>query len=332
MKKILGGLLTGAVIVAALSGTAWAQTLILATDRVGTGFNAAGSGLAKIITEGSSLRVIVRPFGGPDAYLDPLESGEVQLAAISATSTHWAAAGKNPSGKVYKNLRILRSGAGGVRLTFAVARDSDIKSLADLRGHKVASNYGGHAVLKTSTTATLATAGLTWNDVQPVPVTGAVEGVRELGTGRVDASWAAFGMPIAREVNAKIGIRYLSFDNSAKTMGILKERLFPGSKLVMMKANPKMGVDQDSYFLSFDSYLVANKDLDDATVKTILEALWKETDQLVKIHRNLRGFTHNEAVTTVPMVPYHPAAVAFYKEKGVWSAAAEAANNKAMKQ
>ena len=43
-----------------------------------------------------------------------------------------------------------------------------------------------------------------------------------------------------------------------------------------------------------------------------LEGLWEGTDELVGLHRGLSGFTHEAAVTTAPVAPYHPAAVEFY--------------------
>ncbi len=323
LKKsaILGGMA-----LTLFASAASAQTMIIATDRVGTTFNAIGSGIAKVVTESSPARVIVRPFGGPDAFLGGFDNGELQLATLSSSSTFWAASGKNPSGKKYANMRIIRAGAGGVRLTLAVPKDSDIKRIADLKGRKVASDYGGHAVIPTSVSAALATGGLTWNDVKQVPVTGAVEGVRQIGEGRLDAAWAAFGMPIAREVHAKIGLRYLSFEATPDSLATLRKMIFPGAQLVTMKANPKVGLETDTNFISYESYLLAHKDVDDASIKAVLAALWDNTDTLTKIHRGLKGFTNDYAVSTLPVVAYHPAAIDFYKEKGVWTKEADMAN------
>ena len=319
-------LLLGAAVAAFAVGPVSAQTLTLATDAAGTTYNAVGSGMAKVITEGSSVRVIVRPFGGPDSYLDQLNNGEINFAALSGSSMHYAYNGKNKNKKAYKNMRLVRSGEGGLYVGFIVMNNSDIKTVAGLKGRRVASSYGGHAVIGPSITGALATAGLTWDMVKPVPVTGANDGVAALDNGRVDTAWSSLGQPVVSQLNAQKGIRYLSFEKSPKSLAALRKIIFPGVKLEMIKKNPSLGVQDDVNLITYDAYLVAHKDVPDATVKKVLEAMWNKTDELVKIHRGLRGFTREAAVTDIPMAPYHPAAVAFYKEKGIWSKEAEAAN------
>lgn len=304
------------------------QTLTLASDAPGSTYNAVASGMAKVITEGSSVRVIVRPFGGPDNYLDQLNNGEVNLAALSSSTAYISYHGDNRAKKKYRNLRVLRAGRGGLFVGFIVLQNSDIKLVADLKGRRVTSDFGGHAVISKSMTGALATAGLTWKDVRPVPVTGANDGVHALDNGRVDASWASLGQPVARELHAKKGIRYLGFDKTPAALETLRKHIFPGVKLEIVKKNPGIGVGNDIFLITYDAYLVAHKDADGKAVKAALGALWKGTSELVKIHRGLSGFIHEAAVTDIPVVPYHPAAIEFYKEKGVWTEAAQKANAK----
>jgi TRAP transporter TAXI family solute receptor len=300
----------------------------MATDKVGSTFNAIGAGLAKIVTEGGKDRVVVKAFAGPDAYLGALQQGEVDLAALSASTAWTSYHGKNRAKRRYDKLRILRSADGGVRLTFLVAEKSGIRSVKDLKGRRLTAGFGGHAVIPRSMAGGLATAGLTWDDVQKVPVTGAVDGVQALGAGRVDASWTSYGMPIAREVHARIGVRYLPIEPGPKSLAALRKHIFPGVQLVLTRAEPKIGLPEDAYLISYDSYLASGPELDGKTVHSVLSALWDNTDKLVKVHRGLKGFSRERSVTDIPMVPYHPAAIAFYKAKGVWTAEAQAANDK----
>lgn len=310
------------------AGSISAQTVTLATDAAGTTYNAVGSGMAKMITEGSKLRVIVRPFGGPDAYLDQLNNNELNFAALSGSTAYLSYNGKNRAKKAYKNLRLVRSGEGGLKVGFIALKDSGITKVTDLRGKRVASDYGGHAVISRSIAAALASANLGWNDVKGVPVTGANDGVTALEGGRVDACWASLGQPVVRQLNATKGVRYLSFVKSDSSVAMLRQMIFPGVKLETVKKNPSIGVQEDIYMITYDAYMVTNKDVPDAVVRQALEALWAKTDELVKIHRGLGGFTRASAVTELPMVPYHPAAIAFYKEKGLWSKEAAMANGK----
>jgi TRAP-type uncharacterized transport system substrate-binding protein len=62
-------------------------------------------------------------------------------------------------------------------------------------------------------------------------------------------------------------------------------------------------------------------------IKEVLQALWDNTKELNKAHFSLRGFKHKSGASNLPLVPYHPAAIAFYKEKGLWTAKVDKANS-----
>jgi TRAP-type uncharacterized transport system substrate-binding protein len=66
---------------------------------------------------------------------------------------------------------------------------------------------------------------------------------------------------------------------------------------------------------------------DPKVIKDVLQALWDNTPELNKAHFSLRGFKHKSAASNLPLVPYHPAAIAFYKEKGIWTDEVAKANS-----
>ena len=66
-------------------------------------------------------------------------------------------------------------------------------------------------------------------------------------------------------------------------------------------------------------------------LRDALEALWKSEKEVTKAHFSLRGFKNKTAATDLPMMPYHPVAIAFYKSKGIWKAKHDVANAAAMK-
>ncbi|MGE0630374.1 MAG: TAXI family TRAP transporter solute-binding subunit, partial [Hyphomicrobiaceae bacterium] len=277
------------------AGTAGAQTLTLATDNVGSTYNAVGSGFAKTITENSKRRVIVRPHAGPDAYLDQLDRGEINFATFSSSTAFIARQGNNRAKKKYLNLRLITAGEGGLYVGFATLAKSGIKTLADLKGKRVASDFGGHAVIGKSISGALAAAGLTWADVKPVPVTGANDGIRAMDNGRVDASWSSLGQPVARELHAKEGLRYLSVPDTPEALAKMRSIIFPGVNVVTVKATPAIGLPEDTKLINYDAYLAGNAKLKDEDVKAVLEAVWDHFDQLQKIHRGLRGFSQKAA-------------------------------------
>lgn len=308
------------------AGAASAKTIIIASDRAGTLYNATNSGIAKVLTRHSGYRVVVRAFGGPDAYIHAMNKGEYALTAISSNSAWFNYNGKTKSKRKTRNLRILRSGSGALRLSFIVYADSDIKTFADLKGHRVTSDFGGHAAINPIVNGALAVSGVSWSDLTPVPVTGALDSPRALGAGRVDAAWGSLGMPVVREIHAKKKVRYLSLDGSAKTLAELRRLVFPGVRLVKMPALKHLGLPKPTTMITSDSYLLTHKDADPAMLKAVLKALWDNQAELQKAHFSLRGFKNKTAATDVPVVPYHPVAINFYRSKGIWNSTIAAAN------
>ena len=309
-----------------IAGSASAKTLVMATDRAGTLYNATGSGLAKVLTKHSGHRVVVRAFGGPDAYIHAMNKGEYDFTAVSSNSAWFNYNGKTKAKRSTKNLRILRSGSGALRLSFVVYADSNINSFADLKGRRVSSDFGGHAAINPIVTGALAVAGLTWKDVKPVPVTGALDSPRALGADRVEAAWASLGMPVVREIHAKKKVKYLSLDGSAKTLAELRRLVFPGLRLVKMPPLKHLGLPVPTTLITSDSYFLTHKNADPAVLKAVLNALWENEKELQKAHFSLKGFKNKTAASDLAMLPYHPAAIAFYKAKGIWSSKMAAAN------
>jgi TRAP-type uncharacterized transport system substrate-binding protein len=75
-------------------------------------------------------------------------------------------------------------------------------------------------------------------------------------------------------------------------------------------------------------YLVAGKGVPDATVEAALRAIWDGTDTLRPMHPLFREWTRERVASHEVTLPYHPAAVRFFKERGVWKPEMEQAQQK----
>lgn len=285
---------------------------------------AATSGVAKIISQNSPIAVRVRNFSTPEAWLPELDSGKIDLGTHFA-ATAWLVYNQIDSNLELKNLRLVRSSAATTPIGFMVRADSDIKSVGDLKGKRVAGGYGGHPIMRRLAGGVLTAYGLGWSDVQMVPVPAAQQGSEALVDGRVDAAWYAVFAPATREAHTKIGVRFLPLDMTPERLEIVRKEIFPGILPIAVPADMPWA-PKGTGLISYEYYVLASTHTDADSVKTVLETLWAHNEEVRKVHPVLRGFTNKAAVSGRPVIPYHSAAVEFYKSKGAWTAEAEAAN------
>lgn len=308
------------------------NTVGIATHSVGGAYHASGSGVASLISQKTPIRAVVQPYAGPSAWVPIMQTGEVKMGLLSAFDAACAFQGIYGYEKPYDKLRAVCRGNEMKSTTLTVLEDSGIESIKGLKGKKVASDYGGNKFLDNLTNAMLQSVGMTWDDVNKVPVPDFRTSLRRLREGRIDAgSTGSPTTPAAMELETAKGIRPLAFGDMNPTdiqdgtpadqVGLL-ERLVPGCYLSIAKKGVGT-VDEDTVLITSPVFFAASIDLSEDAVYEILKTVWDNFKDLHSVHPWLKQWTPETMAASKQPAPYHPGAVKFYKEIGVWTAEME---------
>jgi TRAP transporter TAXI family solute receptor len=324
------GSLVGAMLLFLLPfGTAQAQqmpkSVTIGTNPAGTVFYALSGGLASVISGGAPFQAVIQPYTGTSTFLPLLDNGEIDFGIINAVEMNFAyqgparfkVGGKNPLPHV-PNTRLIMRGSP-LQVSLVVKKDSPIKTVYDVKGKRVTGEYPANAAIWFHVFTGLASGGLTWNDVKVVPVPAVNEGVDALVQGRADVSNHAIGAAKIREADASVGVRFVSLDCSPQGEERVKKAV-PGYYPITLKSGSSTGIVGDTCVLSYDIYFVGHKGLSDQIVQATLKSIWDNVDKLPPLHVQFKEWTRERAASADVTLPYHPAAVQFYKEKNLWSA------------
>jgi hypothetical protein len=224
--------------------------------------------------------------------------------------------GKNPLSHV-PNARLLMRGSP--LFIGLVAKKDGVKSIAEVKGKRLAGEYPANIAIWYHAYAALASAGFTWNDVKVVPVPAVNDGIDALVQGRADAAIHAIGAAKVKEADASVGVRIVPLDCSAPGDSRVRKAV-PGYSTTTLKAGFSTGVIGDTCVLNFDIYFLGHKALSNDVVQTSLRAIWDNIDKLPPLHAQFQDWTRERAASADVTVPYHPAAIQFYKDKNLWNA------------
>jgi TRAP transporter TAXI family solute receptor len=260
-----------------------------------------------------------------------MDTGETDMGVLTSADAVTSYKGIILYKKPFKNTRILVLG-GALQLSFYVPKDSPIDTVAELKGKRIPADFPGIPIARLSSTAALATAGLTYNDITRVPVSDLQAGAQAFLEGRTDAGWHSVGSPAVEEANARKGgvkwISVISTPEGAKKM----EEIYPGSYPAVAKAGSATGIVKDTALLNNDIYLVASKDLSEEAAYEVVKALWEYNQELGDAYPALKAWRRERMVSKNAFIPYHPGAVKFFKEKQAWSKEMEALQAKLLSQ
>src|SRR5580765_3392200 len=320
---------TATVIILATSGSGQAQKLpastTIGTNPAGTAFYAVSAGLAKVISGAGPMQSIVQPYTGSSTFLPLLDSGELDFGIVNAVEMNLGyqgpaklkISGKNPLPHV-PNIRLIMRGSP-LSVSLVVKKDSPIKTVYDVKGKRVTGEYPANIAIWYHIYTELANAGLTWDDVKVVPVPAVNDGVDALIQGRADAANHAIGVAKVKEADAAIGVRYLSLDCSGAGDARVRKAV-PGYYLITLKSGSSTGIVGDTCVLAYDIYMVGHKGLANEVVTHSLKAIWDSIDKLPPLNPQFQEWTRERAASSDITIPYHAAAVQFYKEKNLWNA------------
>ncbi|HWO43629.1 MAG TPA: TAXI family TRAP transporter solute-binding subunit [Candidatus Eisenbacteria bacterium] len=295
------------------------RTAAIGTNPAGTGAHAIGASLAAIGSKATPISVRVQPYNGPNAWMPLLHDGELEFGIMNILDASMAMRGTGNYEKPYPSVRVVSGGVFPFTAAMLVRDRSDIKQFGDLRGKRVAWDYGGHAINQTWVEAMLEASGVKPNEVVHIRVSNLNDGVRGVAEGKVDASITGVGIALVEEVNATEPIRYLSLPTTDAAKAVLARY---GASIV--KQPQVTGVKGDTYVIGYPLHLVSSTKVNEKTVYTLVKAWWDNMAELQTKHPLLKQWTKESQAITNFTIPYHPGAIQFYKEVKLWTAKHEA--------
>lgn len=328
-------ILLGLALLAPISASAQQlpRSVTIGANPPGTVFYALASGIAKVVSGAASFQVVVQPYTGTSTFLPLVNSGELDLGLIGAAdlvmayqgSQRLKIGGQNPFPHT-PHVRLVMRGSplmGGL----LVRKNSPIKSIHEIKGKRVTGEYRAHLAMWTIMFAHLVSAGLTWEDVKVVPVPAVNEGVDALVQGRAEVSGHALGAAKIREADAAVGVRHVSMDCSPQGEERLRKSV-PAYYPRWVKTGEVVAIVEDTCVSAYDTYLLTHKAAMEQPVTTVLKAVWDNVEKLPPLHPQFKEWTRERAVHPDVTIPYHPAAIQFYRERGLWTAKMDEAQRK----
>lgn len=304
-------LIFGAAASAALgltSGSATAQTYGLATMQPGTLAHTAASAIAKVLKEKGGLNTLVQATAGETVLIPIVAKGEIDLGIANMIEVLDAVeAGRQSDLRMIGSIFVLRIG-------FFVRKDSGMKSVADMKGKRFPTGYSAMRTLDRVTLAMLATAGLTLNDLKPVPVPNVLRGGDDFLASANDGFMFSFGGPKVREADATVGgVRALEIPDSPEAIQASR-KVFPYGYLTEVKPGPVyVGVAQPMKVYSMDYMLFTNPKVKDEVVYKMIDTMVKNKAEMTSIAPALNDFTM-EGLHRKHTIPYHPGALKYFQD------------------
>lgn len=316
------------IILSACSSTSASndESVNIATNPTGQGYHGAGTGLAEVVNQNSDMMVSIRPYTGPISWMYIFQNEqEVNQGFLSLPEAIWAYNGENVFDES-DNVRAFVKGNFNVSGGYVVRQDSGIDSLKDLEGKTVATEYPGNPIVRDILAADLNSVGLSFDDIEALPMSDPNAGLDALKEGRVDAAFT--GSPLAAgvlELHANNPIKALpygdyepsEFDNlPAEAEGDLQQ-FIPGAELTLFEGGY---VEEETILIRYPTVLIGSAELlsEEEAYKTV-KALWENYEEMHTAHSWLQSWNPDTMFDPDIGIPYHEGAIKYFKEIGIWT-------------
>lgn len=311
--------LAGAVAFASLwTASVQAQTVSISTLPPGSINNVQTQAIAKVVQEKAGMQMRVITFNSPAASMGAVQAGEAAFTFMSNDEVGIAVRGKDEhEGKPLDKLQLAVT-VFPFKVGVFVRDDSDIKTVADLKGKRFPTGWQGFPQGIALSNAVLSTAGLSLDDVDGVPTANLLRAADDFKAGRLDATIFAIGAPKMAEIDASVKIRFLSLDNTdeAKTaMAAIRPEYTIASQAPLPHLN---GVIGETNLMQYAMTVAASADVDEETVYQVVKAIHENKEGLVAAHPSFNAMNPDNIAVQQADVPFHPGAIRYYKEVGIW--------------
>ena len=308
---------TAALATILLSTSVSAQNVGIATSNPGSLFHNIGTAVANAANAGG-LNTTIQPATSPNQYIPFVNSGGIEFGVSNLQEVDYAISGAEWwNGVQNPNLRIVATLQPLVEAIF-VRADSDIMSVADLKGQRVTDGYTAQNTILPQLSAIYATAGLTRDDVEQVSVASVVAGADAFMAGDVVGFIFANGAGKVREADASVGgLRALGIDDPSEANLAAAREHWPTASFVEVAAGTAPGVLEDTTYIAFPQVVFTHADVPDDVVYQMTKAIYEQAAVMTETFAPMAAFNPADIMGDPGNAAYHPGALKFFAEAGL---------------
>ena len=292
--------------------------LVLATGGTGGVFFPYGGGLARILSAKlPRTEMTAEVTGGSVDNMKLIFAKEADLGMSTTDSAYDAIRGAD----VYRDTGPIPACTVATlyqSFLHAVALDgTGISTVADMRGKRVSVGSAGSST-EVAADRVLEAAGIDPRRAMTRDNLSVAESVNAMKDRKIDAFFWVGGLPTAAvtDLVATPGLKAV-FVPTEEQIPIMREKYGPVYNPFTLPRGVYTGVETEVPGTGIGNVLVANANMSEQLVYDILTAIFDNLGEVHAIHPEARGLSL-ESAATGSSIPFHPGAINFYRERGVW--------------
>jgi TRAP transporter TAXI family solute receptor len=237
--------------------------------------------------------------------------GEIAFTLGDALSDAWKGTEEAGFKTPLKKLR----GVAGIYSNYiqiVASADSGIKTLADLRGKRVAVGAPKSGT-EINARAILKGAGLTYKDLGKVEYLPFGESVELMKNRQIDATLISAGLGVSAIRDLGTSVKMVIVPIPADVVAKVND---PAYIAGVIPANTYEGQTANVATVAIENFLVTHEGVSTDTVYKMTKSLYENLDQMVAAHAAAKAIKREEGPKHMPL-PLHPGAEKYYREVGL---------------
>ncbi|MBO6507640.1 MAG: TAXI family TRAP transporter solute-binding subunit [Roseibium sp.] len=290
-------------------GLAQAEELRIGTASLGGAFYPMGQSISNLVNKyaGDDISMVPVVTGGSVQNPRLIDSGEVEIAITNNNLAVLAVNGKGP----YKSGAIEMSAVAALHpsvLHMIVLEDSDIKTIEDLKGKRVAVGPAGGGTLGFMNFL-LPLHGMSMDDIVPSFLSYS-DGFSQLSDGNVDAAFALSGYPAGAVMQAAAGnkLRFISFSDGIMDKALEKNGAF---KSVEIPADV-YGTAEPGQVIGVNNMLIVPNSLSADVVEKIVASVFDHLEEFQEENANAKQIDPANSLKLA--IPLHEGAARYFNK------------------
>ncbi len=269
-----------------------------------------GSVLAQYVSSKTDLSVTAVVGNGSQANIEDLDSGAVQLGFCQSDVMSYAYSGTNLFAETGAVDSFSVVAALYMEQVQIVTMNSDIKTVADLKGKTVSIGVSGSGVYFNAIDV-LGVYGMTESDITPV-YQNFGDSAESLKDGKIDAAFIVAGAPTTAITDLSTGgqVYLVSIDDEHIDQLIAKSPYY--SAYTIPAAT--YGMPEDAKTVAIGAVVLARDDVSEDAIYTFVSTIFENA---ADIQHGKAEELNLEFASSITDVPYHPGAAKYFAEKGI---------------